>query len=69
MEQSSSQIMHVTKFLIRVQSGDQGAKAGLVFLTDEDPSTFEGEKLEAFSAWTAESYKSSETRLVALKVD
>ena len=56
----SNELMRVTKIKVRVQTGEQGVKEGLVFLSECDPVAMEGEELEAFNRWTAESYKERE---------
>ena len=58
----TNQHLCVTRLKVKVQSGDQGAQGGLIFLTEEDPSTFAEEKLKAFESWTEEDYKSEEKR-------
>lgn len=53
----SEQLMCVTKVKVRVQQGDQGPKAGVVFISREDPSTLN------FDSWTSyEDYKKAEKR-------
>lgn len=63
----SKQLMCITKIKIRVQSGDQGAKAGLVLMSEQDPASLEEDKLKAFDSWTAEDFENAKTkRCVAL---
>ena len=62
----SNQLLCVTRLKVKVQSGDQGAQGGLIFLIEEDPSKLGEERLKAFESWTAEDYKSEEKRWVTL---
>lgn len=50
--------MRVVRGVVKVQPGDQGARAGLVFLFTQDPT--EGdvmERLERYDGWGAEDYQ------------
>ena len=50
--------MRVMRGVVKVQPGDQGARAGLVFLFTQDPT--EGdvtERLEQYDGWGAEDYQ------------
>ena len=51
-------VMRVVRGVVKVQPGDQGARAGLVFLFNQDPT--EGdvmERLEQYDGWGAEDYQ------------
>ena len=64
--EESKLIMKLTKLLVKVPAGDNGARAGLVFVTNDDPTSEESiKKLEQFDSWTLEDYsKYSSTRQV-----
>ena len=52
-------LLEVGRAVVKVQGGDQGAKAGLLFVFDtEDPSA-EGllDSFSKFDSWTAEDYE------------
>ena len=51
-------VMRVVRGVVKVQPGDQGARAGLMFLFTQDPT--EGdvmERLERYDGWGAEDYQ------------
>ena len=55
--EESKQIMKLTRVHVKVPAGDTAARAGLVFLTNEDPTSEEmTKKLEQFDKWTTEDY-------------
>ena len=66
----SDQSMSVLRVKVRAQSSDQGVKAGLVLLSDTDPSTVDQDKdrLAVFDDWTAERYRNAEKRCVRVSV-
>lgn len=48
--------MRVVRGVVKVQPGDQGARAGLVFMFNQDP-TDEMERLEQYDGWGGEDYQ------------
>lgn len=55
--EDSKHIMKLTRLAVKVPAGDFGARAGLVFLTTEDPTSEElTKRLEQYDAWTSEDY-------------
>ena len=56
--EESKQIMKLTRVHMKVPAGDNGARAGLLFITSQDPTSEElTKKLEQYDGWTAEDYK------------
>ena len=51
--------MRVVRGVVKVQPGDQGARAGLVFVFNQDPTAEEGvmERLEQYDGWGVEDYQ------------
>lgn len=49
-------VMRVVRGVVKVQPGDQGARAGLVFVFNQDP-TEEMERLEQYDGWGEEDYQ------------
>ena len=49
-------VMRVVRGVVKVQPGDQGAQAGLVFVFNQDP-TDEMERLEQYDGWGGEDYQ------------
>lgn len=66
--EESKQIMKLTRVHVRVPAGDNGARAGLLFITNQDPTSEElTKKLEQFNGWTAEDYnKFKQEKYVAM---
>lgn len=57
-KEDSDLLITVTRLKVKVQPGDQGAKAGVVLLSKMDPTTEKlAEKLKTFDSWTADDYK------------
>jgi hypothetical protein len=55
--EESKQIMKLTRVRVKVPAGDSGARAGLLFITNQDPTGEElTKKLEQYDGWTAEDY-------------
>lgn len=55
--EESKHMMKLTRLLVKVPAGDNGARAGLLFITNEDPTTEELTKqLEQYDTWTSEDY-------------
>ena len=53
----SKQIMKLSRVHVTVPAGDTGARAGLLFLVNDDPTGKElTKKLEQYNGWTAEDY-------------
>ena len=53
----SKQIMKLSRVHVTVPAGDTGARAGLLFLVNDDPTGKElTKKLEQYDGWTAEDY-------------
>lgn len=52
-------VMRVVRGVVKVQPGDQGARAGLVFVFNQDPTAEEGvmERLEQYDGWGVEDYQ------------
>ncbi len=56
-EEENKHLISVTKVKVKVQTGEQGPKAGLVFLSTSDvTSEAFSEQLKAFDEWTREDY-------------
>ena len=59
MSEDSKQLVKLTRLTVKVPAGDTGARAGLVLVTNEDPTGEElTKKLELFDSWTLEDYNS-----------
>ena len=56
--EESKQIMKLTRVHVKVPAGDNGARAGLLFVANQDPTSGEEltKKLEQYNGWTAEDY-------------
>ena len=55
--EESKHMMKLTKLLVKVPAGDNGARAGLLFITNDDPTGEELTKqLEQYDTWTSEDY-------------
>lgn len=53
----SKQVMKLSRVLVTVPAGDSGARAGLLFVTNQDTTGEElTKKLERYDGWTAEDY-------------
>ena len=50
--------MKLTRVHVKVPAGDNGARAGLLFVANQDPTSGEEltKKLEQYNGWTAEDY-------------
>lgn len=55
--EESKQLMKLMRIHVRVPAGDNGARAGLLFITNQELSSEElTKKLEQYDGWTAEDY-------------
>ena len=55
--EDSKQMMCLNRLVVKVPAGDTGARAGLVFITNKDPTSEElSKQLEQYDSWTAEDY-------------
>ena len=49
--------MKLMRVHVKVPAGDNGARAGLLFVTNQEPTSEElTKKLELYDGWTAEDY-------------
>ena len=57
VSEESKHIMKPNRLVVKVPAGDTGARAGLVFVVNEDPTSEELTKqLEQYDNWTADDY-------------
>lgn len=50
-------MLKLTRLLVKVPAGDNGAQAGMLFITNDDPTSEELTKqLEQYDTWTSEDY-------------
>lgn len=55
--EDSKQMMCLNRLVVKVPAGDTGARAGLVFVTNKDPTSEElSKQLEQYDSWTAKDY-------------
>ena len=63
LREEGKMLVRLMRGFVKVQLGDQGARAGLVFLLDRDP-TEEGlmEQLEQYNTWGLDEYEALQSK-------
>ena len=59
LKEESSSSINLSSIKVKVQTGSQGARAGLVFLLNSEPKDIAevAKETEKFDAWTMDDYK------------